>query len=143
MIPSKDSDPAALTERHMRIFETSGQIFAECAFQTIQTDNVPIEEVLVFCVDVRSSWARLFTENPEDLEMERDLTGQEIPLYYGTALRSPFAEVMRDIHPLLASMVATLHHDQSLAKCLILDDHGVTVHHIQPSTPEERPKYLN
>ncbi len=139
----KGDDPVILAERHLRIFAVTSPFFADYAYQTINIDGLSVSDILVFGVDMRSSWARIFPDPPEDFFSESELSGQDMPIFCGTISKEYFAGVVSGISQTLLGMVSSPNRDPALVKCMIFDDGGVTLHHVEPAPMGVKPKYLN
>lgn len=119
-------------DTQQKIFDTYASVLKNAAHEAIHKYGISIPELVIFCVDEESSWFDLFSPGMKDSKPQTRLGSDEVFVFHGAVYISQFAKMLNSVRSGLGETLKISHPDQGLVKCVVLDEGGVSLFHIQP-----------
>ena len=132
MSENQSAHSMAAGDTQQQIFDANVVELRNDAHEAIHSHGIPISELIVFCVDEESTWFDIFAPYLGDLSQQKRLQADEIFVFHGVSYISQLARKLNHKSPKLGDLLKVRYHDPGLVKCVVLDDEGISVFHIQP-----------
>jgi hypothetical protein len=124
---------SAAGQTQQQIFETHVRHLKNDAYDAIHKYQIPINDLVIFCVDEESYWFDLFSPGMKGPKPQTRSSVSEVFIFHGATYISQLAKKLNAMKPKLGNALHVRYHDPAFVKCVVLDDEGVSLFHIEPT----------